>query len=79
MTIRNRCRVAAAASETMSPLWVTDYLLHAAARQAARYGRDVKDRRDLLEACGLLPYESVPNPYVKTGGKAIVNYERPGR
>ena len=76
MRARNRKRVLAAAEATISGLWLDAELLHKGARQIARYGISKKDRRLLLEACGLRVYEAKPRTDAVPQVMASA-YERP--
>ena len=60
---------------------LTDEQAREAALFLAGRARDAEDARLLLEACGLVPYESGEPPKVKAKAEhsATVKYPRPGQ
>lgn len=74
---RGMTSAGAAAKAIIGDHWERPVLPFIAARQCARYARegDRRDRLEMLQACGLQPYESKP----RTGfqQKPVRNYRRP--
>ena len=58
---------------------LTDEQAHETALWFAENATDVTDGWNLLEVCGLVPYESAKPPKIRGEHSSVIKYNRPGQ